>query len=464
MKVTFGTLFRSSGTVDRGAYAIAGAVGFLIKHNLDRLVARFVFNRPWGIFNYWKPVRDVTRITDLHGDEAKFLATLVAMALPFIWVGVMMTIKRLRSAGLPFQLVALFFVPFLNLPFFVWLSLAPERETPAKQKSGLPRESFAARIVPDSKLGSAALALLITVPLALGVTVLSTQMLANYGWGLFVALPFALGFASALIYGVKQPRSLRGCEAVACTAITLLGALLMAVAMEGAFCLIMAAPLAYPLAAFGGLCAYGVQRFRRTQNEAPAILAALLLFMPGVEWVEHLVARPAVVYIVRSSIEIHASPERVWTQVVVFSEIPPPSEWMFRSGIAYPIRAEMIGSGAGAERHCVFSTGAFVEPIQVWDEPHLLKFSVTSNPVPMEEWTPYSHVEPPHLHGYLVSEGGQFLLTPLPNGGTRLEGTTWYRHGLWPAAYWRLWSDAIIHRIHMRVLQHIREEVERSAG
>ena len=460
MKITFSTLFRSEGTVDRGTYAIAGVVGFLIKHNLDRLVATFAFDRPWGIFNYWEPVRDVTRITGLPRDEAKFLATLVAMALPFIWVGVMLTIKRLRSAGLPPQLVGLFFFPFLNLPFFVWLSLAPEREVSPKQKSGLARESFATRIVPDSEYGSAALALLITVPLGLGIAVLGSQVLANYGWGLFVALPFTLGFAAALIYGVKQPRSLHGCLVVACTAVTLLGALLMAVALEGALCLIMAVPLAYPLAAFGGLCAYGVQQWRRVQSEAPVILSALLLFTPGVQWVEHLVARPSPMYVVRSSIEIHASPEQVWKQVVAFSEIPAPNEWMFRAGVAYPIRAEMIGQGVGAERHCVFSTGAFVEPIQVWDEPRQLKFSVTSNPAPMEEWTPYKHIEPPHLHGYLVSEGGQFLLTPLPDGGTRLEGTTWYQHGLWPAAYWRLWSDEIIHQIHMRVLRHIRDEVE----
>ncbi len=155
-----------------------------------------------------------------------------------------------------------------------------------------------------------------------------------------------------------------------------------------------------------------------------------------------------------------ASSRRSFTCVVAFTQIPPPNEWIFRAGIAYPIRAEMHGTGVGAERHCVFSTGAFVEPIEVWVEPRLLKFSVTSNPSPMEEWTPYHHIEPPHLHGFLVSEGGQFLLTPLSNGGTRLEGTTWYRHGLWPAQYWRIWSDQIIHEIHLRVLRHIRDEVE----
>jgi hypothetical protein len=51
----------------------------------------------------------------------------------------------------------------------------------------------------------------------------------------------------------------------------------------------------------------------------------------------------------------------------------------------------------------------------------------------------------------------------MANNRTLLEGTTWYRHGLWPAEYWRWWSDAIIHRIHMRVLTHIRTLAEAGA-
>jgi hypothetical protein len=238
---------------------------------------------------------------------------------------------------------------------------------------------------------------------------------------------------------------------------------LLGLAVEGVFCLLMALPLALPLAAFGGSFGYLVQRRRWYPNGAPAFLSVLLIFVPGIQWVEHVAAPTPPVYVVRTTIDIQASPEKVWRQVVSFSEIAPPTEWMFRAGIAYPIRAGIQGAGVGAERHCVFSTGAFVEPIEIWDEPRRLKFSVTSNPAPMEEWTPYRHIEPPHLHGFLVSNGGQFLLTPLPNGGTRLEGTTWYRHSLWPAEYWRLWSDAIIHKIHLRVLRHIREEAENQA-
>ena len=77
----------------------------------------------------------------------------------------------------------------------------------------------------------------------------------------------------------------------------------------------------------------------------------------------------------------------------------------------------------------------------------------------MREWNPFSDIHPPHLDGFLVSRRGQFLLGAA-GGRTRLEGTTWYHHGLWPAGYWRLWSDAILHRIHARVLGHVKDLAE----
>ena len=458
MKFSVTQLFRPTAPVDRGPYAIIGLLGFALKHNLDRIVASLVFHRPWDLFNYWIPIRSVIHITALSDADARFLATMVLLALPFIWVGVVLTIQRLRSAGLPPELVTLFFVPCANLAFFLFLSIIPGRDSTAKPNA-LPK-SWLLHVLPSSATGSAAVSLLVTVLLGLGVALFGTKVLANYGWGLFVALPYIMGFVAAGLYGYRQPRSLSASIGVASLSVVLLGALLLAVAVEGLVCLIMAIPIAIPLAVFGGFCANRLQKHRWLQAESSVFFSMLLLVAPGIQWMEHMVHAPAPIFVIRSVVDVQAPPEKVWHEVVAFTEIPPPTEAMFRAGIAYPIRAEMIGTGVGAERHCIFSTGAFVEPIQVWDEPHLLKFSVTSNPPPMQEWTPYSHIDPPHLHGFLVSEGGQFLLTPLPNGGTRLEGTTWYRHGLWPSPYWRIWSDTVIHQIHLRVLHHIKDQAE----
>lgn len=293
----------------------------------------------------------------------------------------------------------------------------------------------------------------LVVVTAVGLTLAGLALLmirtGTYGLTLFIALPIAVGAFGAWVTKSKTAAKAATAGMVA-NMIASLG--FLAAGLEGAICIAMALPLALPLGAVGGWLVYAPIR-KRTLASGAAMLALLPL---GVGTLGFDVTAKPDIFQVRSSVEIAAPPERVWNHVVTFSELPPPSEWYFKTGIAYPIRARIEGAGPGAVRYCEFSTGPFVEPIQVWDEPHLLRFSVTQNPAPMNEWSPYANVMPRHLHGYLISKQGQFLLTPLPNGHTLLEGTTWYQHGLWPETYWTVWSQAIIHRIHMRVLNHIK--------
>ena len=167
--------------------------------------------------------------------------------------------------------------------------------------------------------------------------------------------------------------------------------------------------------------------------------------------------------LVATSLEINASIQTVWGNVIHFSPLDEPKEFIFKAGIAYPISAQIDGHGVGAVRHCNFSTGSFSEPITVWNEPYLLKFSVNNQPEPMKEISFYD-IHPNHLHGYWVSQKGQFKLTQLPNGHTLLEGTTWYVNKIKPGIYWTIWSDYIVHKIHERVLLHIKDQSEQSHG
>jgi hypothetical protein len=237
---------------------------------------------------------------------------------------------------------------------------------------------------------------------------------------------------------------------------------LLLFAMEGLGCLIMALPLALPLACLGGSIAWSIQDRAGVRQGTAAVLILMLLFPPAVMCAEYVTTPDPPLIEVRTALDIDAPPQAVWRHVVSFSDLPEPAEWIFHTGIAYPKRATIEGVGAGAIRRCEFSTGPFIEPIQVWDEPRLLRFSVTASPAPMEEWTPYKKIHPAHLDNFLASRQGQFLLTTLPGGRTRLEGTTWYVHNLWPAIYWRTWSDFIIHRIHLRVLTHIKKQATES--
>src|SRR5205814_452308 len=67
---------------------------------------------------------------------------------------------------------------------------------------------------------------------------------------------------------------------------------------------------------------------------------------------------------------------------------------------------------------------------------------------------------PPHLDGYFRATHGEFRLTPLPGGRTRLEGRTQYVVSLFPQTYWTLPTGRLVAAIHERVLRHIKAIAE----
>lgn len=453
-------LWNWNGTIGRRDYLLWGTLLFALKWNLDRFVLKA---RPdghaIGFFDYFQAGFPASEWLTL--DALRDWGWLMLLpALPFLWAGVLLTVQRLRSARLPLWLAVLFVVPVLKWMLFLVAMVAPRRDAPEPPPlAGVRVPTWLERMCPRSRLGSAVAGVGVACALLWGASLLGTQALSQYGWGLFLGLPFIAGYVSAVIYGVHEPRGLGESLGVAMLAIVVAALGFVALAIEGVICVLMAAPLALPLALVGAMLGHAVQPARWRQGSTQMFCVGVLA-MPLMLGGERLADAPAPLLEVRSSLEVNAPPERVWRHVVAFTELPPPTEWLFRLGIAYPQRAEMFGTGPGAVRHCVFSTGPFVEPIDVWDEPRLLRFGVTKNPPPMEEWTPYREIHPPHLEGFLASERGQFQLVALPGGGTRLEGTTWYRHNMWPVNYWQTWSDYVIHRIHLRVLQHIKARAE----
>ncbi|MCP9235250.1 hypothetical protein [Lewinella sp. JB7] len=280
--------------------------------------------------------------------------------------------------------------------------------------------------------------------------------IGTYGIALFVLTPFLIGLCSTVLYGYG--RKIHGWEAarVGFTALAVFTVLLLLFAIEGAVCIAMVAPIAVIGAYFGTIAGkLIVNRMPDRTLLSIALVAASITLLGLVEAGTSATVQPVVTRII-----INAPPQAVWKRVVAFPELDPPREMLFRAGISYPIRATITGKGIGAIRYCTFNTGSFVEPITVWDEPRLLAFTVEEQPEPLREISPWD-VAAPHLHDYFVSQRGQFRLTELPDGRTELEGTTWYYHDIHPDFYWRLWSDYIIHRIHDRVLGHIKTVVER---
>jgi hypothetical protein len=456
-------------TIDRAPYVLTGILLMLVKFGLDWTLATVVFDRPWSPLNYliW-PDYAALRVLDLSMADRLFTLTLLLISLPFMWAGVMLTMHRLRAVQLPVALVVLFFVPLINLFLFFVLSLTPTRPAVVNEALPLPDQHWLQRL--RAKHGhvtrggvwkSAVVSLTISVPLTVGAVIHGANVLESYGFGLFVGAPFFLGLVSVVLFGWSQPQDFGNCMRLAFAATSLAGLAILLSAIEGVICLLMAAPIALCMTFFGALVGYSIQERSWPSQQTPTLCLGLLLLLPSLMAAEAANEPRAVLREVRTAVVIAASPERVWPHVIAFPPLAEPKDWLFRTGIAYPQRAEIRGFGADAVRYCVFSTGTFVEPIEVWEPPELLRFRVTDQPPPMHEWSPYD-IYPAHLEQYLISHRGQFWLEALPDGRTRLEGTTWYTHRMWPAPYWNRWSDYIIHRIHLRVLEHIRTLAEAS--
>ncbi len=156
-------LWRWRGRVDRQTYAWVGITAFAIKHLLDwQITQHFMHDNSGLFFNYWAPFGARVQILNLTEYQTEFLATMLLTAMPFIWLGLAMTAKRLREAGVPVWLAAIFFVPIANVVFLVALCFAPgknEGDVPRKEAAPWPGPRMLDGLIPRGTVGSALFAI-----------------------------------------------------------------------------------------------------------------------------------------------------------------------------------------------------------------------------------------------------------------------------------------------------------------
>jgi uncharacterized membrane protein YhaH (DUF805 family) len=429
-------------------YAASGLSLGLFKYGVEALVIWAYSSSifwPWDFLNPTFAIRNQM----LRGAPEWVPWMMFLWTLPFMWIAVTMSVRRVADAGGSPWLGLLVVIPIVNYCFMLWACLTPStgdnkwssvRRTPTRQ----------------DRASSAALA--VGCSLIVGGLMIwsSVYVFKTYGTTLFLGAPMLMGATAGYVFNRGHPRGYVASAGIGLAAVFFGGCALLLFALEGAICVAMALPLLLPVGAMGAVMGKAIADATR---RPPIELLGAILVLPllaGVEsrWI-HAKER-----VVLTSVEIDATPEVVWEHVVDFPDITEPEPWYFSLGIASPRRARIVGRGVGAIRYCEFSTGDFVEPITQWDEPRRLAFNVTEQPDPMVELSPYRHVHPPHLDHYLRSTHGEFHLAPLPDGHTLLEGRTWYEFDMFPQAYWTLWSDFLIHRIHERVLVHIKRIAE----
>lgn len=441
-------LFGTRTAVDRRSYLFAGVALMALKVAVESLMVWLLEGRLPGPGLLLVPIFSLRKEMAGVGGE-KTLLWLAIWSLPFAWIGLSMSVRRAYDAGLPPLLGLLFGVPLLNYGLMAWLGAMPTKRRPAPEPGAAPEAANVTADVLRDAVKGVGLAVLIGAPIVAALAALG----GSYGSVVFLTSPFVMGALAGWVAGRERVLKPTQGFLLGVVAVVVAFAILLLFAIEGVICLAMAAPPAVVAGGFGGALGAVWASARSRPLGGAGHVAAIALPLFGL-----VTELPPAERVVVSEVVVDAPPERVWPVVIAFPEIPAPPEdaWLFRAGVAMPLRARIEGAGVGAVRYCEFTTGPFVEPIRVWDPPHRLAFDVTEQPTPMRELSPFAHVAAPHLvDGTLRSRRGEFELVALPGGRTRLIGRTWYSVAMGPEPYWAQWVERIVHQIHLRVLDHI---------
>lgn len=368
------------------------------------------------------------------------------------WMLAALCMRRAADANLPAWVALLAVIPLLDACLVMALCCVPSRAgvqngavLPVPQHPGdAPRLRHLAFVV-------AAGVALIAASVAVGAL-----LVGRYGFALFVYTPFIAGVWGGYFANLGSDLGPRKTTWLL-LALGLGAALaLIAVALEGIVCILLAMPLVLPLMLAGGALgrAMATNLNRSTANAyvIPALLVAVLMLEP--------IEPAGGTFHTVQSIQIDAPPPDVWRAITQMQPIIDAPSLPFRLGVSYPVAAEVTEPRTGGTRLGHFSTGTAVERVTVWQPGVQLSFEVLSEPPSMVELSIYEHVHAPHVTGYFVTRSGTFRLTDLGMGRTLLWERTEHRLELEPLAYWLPLARWMVHQNNRRVLRHIERQAE----
>ncbi|MBW3635606.1 MAG: SRPBCC family protein [Armatimonadetes bacterium] len=264
------------------------------------------------------------------------------------------------------------------------------------------------------------------------------------GFSHFFLIPFGMGFIAAYFWlDLPSQRTHNARRAAFNTLIACFGAAL--VLREGAMCLMMAFFLLWVFM-WSGLDV-GQHFWRKNPFLSVSLVPLFLLLV----WAE-ATHPPTQTFAVSTQFHSSASPQSLWKYTANYPRNPHPANWwLYRMGLPAPLQS--TGRAVvGGRRDCVLTGGVSIgEKIVVAEPNRKLEFVIDRQP------------QHPEIVHHFVLERGRIELFPDGRGGTILKGTSWYRLNVAPAAYFDLWSAAIVRQTHARVFGWM-DELARGEG
>lgn len=441
-----------AGRTAPGTYALT-APALLVSQHLAAMLAyrqagwRLVLDADFWVL----PLRRLALMPNLSAGAA---ALTFSISLLVAWGLALLSFRRARWSGKGYTIAALAIVPGVQVGAILLLALLP-RFANARRQIG-------SDTVPEIGLETGTDVAHVLQGVLAGVTIIVAAVLVSavtfgaYGWGLFVMTPLLVGITTGFLANRRTLMSSGRTRLIVLAAAALGTVALVMFALEGALCILLAAPLGAVAAMIGGAIGRATARTRQSGNQ-PLMSIALLPALFALE----AAMPPAVPITGRASIEIDAPPSAVWDALTSSTPIAAGPSLIGATGLAYPVRGRLLGAGVGAIRLGEFSTGIAREQVTQWVPGRRLAFVVLRQPPAMEEMSPYRRVYAPHVRGYFDTGETRFSFIPLSSGGIRLGITSVHLLHIDPALYWQPIAQLAIRLNLSRVLDDVRIKAER---
>jgi hypothetical protein len=292
--------------------------------------------------------------------------------------------------------------------------------------------------------GGIAIGVVTAVAFGLGGYYLLGVLDNNMGLTLFALLPFATGFATALVArGRVIIFASLVIAAIMCTAMLLLAG------QEGWVCVLMSAPLIVGGLALGALLGWAltllIQRLRRENAAMLLTLGALPFFLMGASKVEQQSQPTPRAETITNMLVTDASREVVWEQLKTFDRIEGTKGLLMTIGLPVPVSCNMTGEGVGATRTCYFEEGRIEERVTEWNPPSTMKFEIVAFDVPGRPWLSFKDAS-----YELTTEGGKTVVTR----------KTTILSILGPAWYWRPLEKIGVETEHEYLFEEVKRKIE----
>lgn len=155
-------------------------------------------------------------------------------------------------------------------------------------------------------------------------------------------------------------------------------------------------------------------------------------------------------FVVTTRFHSSAAPQSLWRYTANYPRNPHAARWwLYQMGLPAPLQS--IGAPVvGGRRDCKLSGEVSIgEKIVVAQPSKKLEFIIDRQP------------QHPEIVRHFVLERGRIELSSDGQGGTWLQGTSWYHLNVAPVGYFNWWSSQVVHQTHERVFMWMDELARR---